>query len=335
MISFRFGPEDVANVRFAISPLMELQNSVRTLDHPEAKALHLPWVAATRERVADLDIGVLRALQRSRAYTPDFINPPPSSPLGDLEEELEEMLATPADRIRAEVRRVAQPLPPVLQPFEADPAAAVAALAELVRAYWERALAPHWGRIRALLEGDVLHRARRLADGGAQRGFADIHPELRFADDTLFIDMPFDGHLDLGGRGLLLVPSAFGWPRPSASIEPPWQPFVVYPARGIASLWEPGRASPPAALAALLGSRRASVLAALHAPRSTTELAHALELSPGSVSQHLSVLRDAALVNAHRVGRVVLYARSPTGDALVQESRRCARPASPTTTSPR
>ena len=318
MLSFRFGPEDVANVRFAISPLMELHNSVRTLDHPEAKALHLPWVAATRERVADLDIGVLRALQRSRAYTPDFLNPPPSSPLGDLEAELAEMLATPADLIRAEVRRVSapHPLPPLLQPFEDDPEAAVAALAELVRGYWARALAPHWPRIRALLEGDVLYRARRLAADGAQRLFADIHPELRFADDTLFIDMPFDGHLDLEGRGLLFVPSAFTWPRPSASLEAPWQPFVVYPARGIASLWDPGRAAPPAALAALLGSRRASVLASLHAPRSTTELARALELSPGSVSQHLAVLRDAGLADAHRVGRVVLYVRSPTGDAL-------------------
>jgi hypothetical protein len=316
MLSVRFGPEDVANVRFAISPLMELHNSVRALDHPEAKALHLPWVVATRRRVADLDIGVLRALQRSRAYTPDFLNPPPRSPLGDFDTELAEMLATPADQVRREVRRVAAPeaLPTVLQPFDEEPEAALATLGELVRAYWERALAPHWERIRALLEGDVLYRARRLADQGAQRLFADIHPELRFADDTLFIDMPFDGHLDLDGQGMVFVPSAFTWPRPSASLEA--GPFVVYPARGIAALWDPGRAAPPAALAALLGTRRASVLAALHAPRSTTELARALELTPGSVSQHLSVLRDAGLANAHRVGRVVLYVRSPTGDAL-------------------
>jgi hypothetical protein len=323
MISFRFGPEDVANVRFAISPLMELHNSVRALDHPEAKALHLPWVAVTRERVGDLDIGMLRALQHSRAYTPDFLNPPPNSPLGDLEAELAEMLATPPEQVRAEVERVyaPQPLPAVLQPFADEPEATLVALAELVRAYWAKALAPDWERIRALLEGDVLYRARQLADGGAQRLLADIHPELRFVGDTLFIDMPFDGHLDLEGRGLLFVPSAFTWPRPSASIEAPWQPFVVYPARGIASLWEPGRAAPPAALAALLGRRRASVLTALHAPRSTTELARALELSPGSVSQHLSVLRDAGLVNAHRVGRVVLYVRSPTGDAVTATGR--------------
>ena len=133
------------------------------------------------------------------------------------------MLAIPADQVRAEVRRVyaPQPLPAVLRPFEDDPPAAVAALASLVREYWARALAPHWPRIRALLEGDVLYRARRLADGGAQRLLGDLHPELRFSDDTLFIDMPFEGHLDLDGRGLLFVPSAFTWPRPSASIEAP------------------------------------------------------------------------------------------------------------------
>src|SRR4051794_2197097 len=323
MIRFRFGPEDVANLRFAISPLMELQSSVRTLDHPEARSLHLPWVAATRERVADLDITVLRALQRRGAWTPDFISPPPSTPLADLDAELEAMLATPADRIRAEVRRTyaPEPLPPALRPFEDDPEAAVAALAALVRAYWKRALAPYWRRVRALLEGDVLHRGRRLADVGAQRLLAEIHPELRFADDTLFVHMPFGGALALGGRGLLLVPSAFTWPRPAASVEPDYQPFVVYPARGIAALWDPARTAPPAALAALIGARRAAVLAALAAPRSTTELARALELSPGSVSQHLAVLRDAGLVDPHRVGRVVLYARSPTGDALtLQES---------------
>ena len=131
--------------------------------------------------------------------------------------------------------------------------------------------------------------------------------------------MPYEVTADLAGRGLLFVPSAFTWPRPAVSVEPPWQPFLVYPARGIAALWEPGRAAPPAALAALLGARRATILRALHAPRSTTELARALELSPGSVSQHLSVLRDAGLVHGHRVGRAVLYVRSPTGEGIVHD----------------
>src|SRR3954447_968110 len=319
MVMLRLGPEDVANLRFAISPLMELHNSVRALEHPEAKALHLPWVAATRERVAGLDMALLHALHPRKAYTPDFIDPPPRGPLGELEDDLERMLATPAERVRFELRRAydGRPLPAVLEPLERDPARELPALADLFRAYWERALAPVWPRVRALLEGDVLYRARQLAGGGAQRLFADIHPEVSFADDTLRIDMPYDVTAQLGGRGLLFVPSAFTWPRPAASVEPPWQPFLVYPARGVGGLWEPARAAPPRALAALLGPGRPGVRAAVGAPRSTTELARALELSPGSVSQHLSVLGDAGLVHGHRVGRSVLYVRSEKGENLV------------------
>jgi hypothetical protein len=319
MVTLRLGPEDVANVRFAISPLMELHNSVRALEHPEAKALHLPWVAATRSRVAGLDMALLHALHPHKAYTPDFVDPPPSSPLGELEDELAEMLATPPERVRFELRRAYEErtVPEVLQPLLRDPARELPALADLFRAYWERALAPVWPRVRALLEGDILLRARRLADGGARRLFADLHPEVSFVDDTLRIAMPYEVTADLGGRGLLLVPSAFTWPRPAVSVEPPWQPFLVYPARGVGALWEPERATPPRALAALLGARRASVLGALDAPRSTTELARALELSTGSVSQHLSVLHDAGLVRGHRVGRSVLYVRSEKGEALV------------------
>src|SRR4051794_16648593 len=318
MVTLRLGPEDVANLRFAISPLMELHASVRALEHPEAQSLHLPWVAATRARVGDVDLALLQALPPRRAYTPDFVDPPPRSALEEFEDELEVMLATPPERVRFELRRAydGRAVPPALEPLLRDPARELPALADLFRAYWERALAPHWPRIRALLEGDILHRARRLADGGAQALFADIHPEVSFAEGTLRIDMPYEAGADLDGRGMVFVPSAFTWPRPAAAVEPPYAPFLVYPARGVGALWEPERPAPPEALAALLGARRASVLAALHAPRSTTELARSLDLSPGSVSQHLGVLRGAGLVNAHRVGRSVLYVRSPTGEQL-------------------
>src|SRR3954468_3015447 len=106
MVTVRLGPEDVANLRFAISPLMELHNSVRALEHPEAKALHLPWVAATRDRVRDLDMALLHALHPRGSYTPDFIDPPPRSPLGELEDDLEEMLGPPpGGRVRFARRR--------------------------------------------------------------------------------------------------------------------------------------------------------------------------------------------------------------------------------------
>ncbi|HXD58923.1 MAG TPA: DUF5937 family protein [Thermoleophilaceae bacterium] len=318
MLVMRFGRTDLANVRFAISPLMELHMSVRALDNPSAQALHLPWITEALPLTEHLPMDLLHAFHPEGAYAPDFIHPPPTTPLGEFEDEVEKMLATPPKQVTAEVSFAYRDrqLPAVLQPFIDHPRAAVTHLAEVVREYWRLTLAPYWERLRALLEGDVLYRARQMADGGAEALFADIHPEARYFDDALHIEKPFEEDMSLDGRGLLFVPSAFGWPKLLALTELPWQPTLMYPARGVATLWDPGQAAAPEALAQLLGRRRAAVLSALGAPLSTTELARSLGLSAASVSQHLAVLRDAGLVNGHRVGRAVLYMRSPTGETL-------------------
>ena len=191
MITLRFGPAALAHVRFAISPLVEVGRSRRLLDDPAAGALHLPWVVEALERTADLDLSLLRALDPTGVYTPDFVSPPPDTPLAELEDELAVVAATPPEQARAEVERSYRrkpPLPAVLEPFVADPAAGLAEVVALLRVYWERALAPHWPRVRALLEGDVLHRARQMADGGAERLFADVDPTVSWADGVLSID---------------------------------------------------------------------------------------------------------------------------------------------------
>jgi hypothetical protein len=273
--------------------------------------------------VAGLDLAPLRALVPGDVYTPDFTSPPPGGPLVELEDELSAMLAVPPEQVAAEVVRTCRgrPMPPALEPFVTRPERAVAALADLVRAYWDAALAPCWPRIRALLQGDVLHRARTLADGGARRLFADMDPAIAWAGGELRIRKRAEASLDLGGRGLLFVPSVFVWPRVVAVVDPAWQPTVVYPARGIATLWDPGRPAGPPALAALLGAGRAAVLAALDEPWSTTDLSRRLGVSAGGVSQHLSVLRAAGLVHGQRAGRSVLYMRSAAGDQVVEASR--------------
>jgi DNA-binding transcriptional ArsR family regulator len=322
MLIIRFGRTDLANVRFAISPLFEVHRSVRALENPAARALHLPWIrfAQAQERVSAEDLALLRALQPVDVYTPDFIHPPPSSPLARIDDELDEMLSTPARRVREEIRFAYRdlPLPDVLLPFLKDPAAAVAGLAEIIRNYWRVLLEPHWGRLRMVLEGDVLYRAREIADGGETLLFSDLHPEAWFEEGTLHVEKPWHDEISLDGRGLLLVPSAFVWPLLSAITEAPWQPTLIYPARGLGMLWEPGAPVSSKALAALLGRRRAAVLTALDSPRSTTEVAQRLGLSPASVSQHLAVLRRAGLVHANRVKRVVLYARTSRGDSLLE-----------------
>ena len=96
-------------------------------------------------------------------------------------------------------------------------------------------------RLRAMLENDILLRARSLALGGAEALFKDLHPLVRFQNGALSLDQSLcngdDGDVHLGGRGLLLMPSAFVWPRLSTILGAPWQPTLAYTPRGVANLW--------------------------------------------------------------------------------------------------
>jgi len=230
------------------------------------------------------------------------------------------MTATPSAQIREEVRSAyaGRRLPPELRQFETEPRRAIRSVAELMSAYWDRAFAAHWPRIRALLEHDVLYRSRQIADGGTRSLFADLHPSVRWDDGELAVECAgAETELDLDERGLLLVPSVFVWPKVTFVTAPPWQPTLIYPARGVGMLWSDEQTAAPDALAKLVGQTRASLLSALDAPRSTTELAALLGQTTGGVSQHLAILREAGLVRGRRVQRVVLYMRSAEGEALV------------------
>lgn len=228
------------------------------------------------------------------------------------------MRRTSADRIRTEIGYV-RPRPwarPYLQRFLDEPRRAVRELADLLAEFWERAHAPTWPRVLALLQADVQHRARTLAEHGAAHTLGDLHHTIAWNDDRLEVQMRHDHEVALEGRGLLLVPSAFTPDIPSVVSDRPWQPAVVYPARGRALLWQDPPAAPDG-LARVLGRTRAQLLVRLEAPATTTDLARELGLAAGGVSEHLTALAAAGLLSARREGRSVLYVRTQVADALV------------------
>ena len=321
MIAYRFGRDDLLRTRFAISPLFELAASVRVLRDPGAHSVHLPWVREARARLAGFVSSLLDALHPSGPYAPDFIAPPPLTPLPDVAEELACVRATPPERVRQELAWTfdGREPPAVARPLLDDPAAALPALTELMAGYWERAIAPWWDAIRAVLEADIRQRARHLAGGGALELFAGLHPDVRWHDGALLVERTHEAEVELAGRGLQLVPAAFGWPHVGAMLDPPWQPALIYPPRGVGELWAPA-GHDAAALGDLLGRRRAGILVALAAEATTTELARRLAASPAGVSEHLGVLRRAGLVRARRDGRAVLYSRTAAGDVLTAPS---------------
>ena len=96
--------------------------------------------------------------------------------------------------------------------------------------------------------------------------------------------------------------------RGSSRDDPAWS-RLVYPARGIGTLWDPGRGR-PRALAALLGAP-GRPCCGVDRPCTTTDLARRARRHGRRRLPHLRVLREAGLVLGHRVGRTVLYRRSP------------------------
>ncbi|MFE2550608.1 DUF5937 family protein [Streptomyces sp. NPDC059355] len=325
---FRFGAGDLLRCRFSVSPRWETQEAVRTLLRPGRQQYHLPWLRGIRAAADGLDLRPLWLLMPRAGHNPDFLSPPPLGPSVTFEEELERVRsAAAADprAVREDLRRALVCTPGAAESdlgrrMLADPARAVRELADLYEQAWTALIAPHWPRLRALLEADILFHSRRLAAGGLEALFDGLHPDLRWSDGTLTIDRPAHHDRSLDGQGLLLMPSAFVWPEVVGGYDPPWQPTLVYPARGIGALWTASAGPTPQALARLLGRGRADVLCALDEPASTTALAHRLGLAPATVSAHLKALHGAGLLISARHGHQILYERTPLAIALTTGS---------------
>jgi DNA-binding transcriptional ArsR family regulator len=320
--------EDLAETRFAFSPIWELVLSLRSMEDPAKHALHIPWVGRTREATAELDLSLLIGLTPSRGYMPDFITPPPETPFPEFEEELDRLLATPHEQVMFDMSRYRKDrgeLPEAALLIEDDPEAGLDRLVAQMRIYWKTALQAEWPRIRALLEGDVLHRARQLALGGADGLFADLHRSIQWESGVLQVvkkhsceSHPTEVEIDCGGRGLVLIPAVFAWPDCVMMIDQPWQPTLSYSPRGVANLWEPEMPDAPGAMDELIGGTRAEIMRTLEIPMTTTEVATRLGVTPGAVSQQLATLRRAGVVEADRVGRGVYSRLTPLGQSLLE-----------------
>jgi DNA-binding transcriptional ArsR family regulator len=335
MIEFELGVEDLADTRFALSPLHETLLSLRVLRDASLSALHLPWRRSTEVRLEGLDTDLLMSLVARWRTLPDFLTPNPAGFAPTFDEQLAVVRRTSPARVRHDLPLAHAPnsLPEALRDATAAADAPVARLrdtiCDLLRAYWEVAIEPEWPRMRLVLEADMTYRARQLALGGARLLFADMHANVRWQDGVLHIDKMISRHrVAAAGRGLLLLPSVFAH-KPAPPVSPGEAPSLVYPSRGVATLW--GRVAPTAgsaALTALLGASRANLLDLLDEPLPTVELARRLEVTPSAVSQHLRVLHATGLIVRTRDGRHVLYRRSTLGDGLVGSSGRTEPPKS-------
>jgi DNA-binding transcriptional ArsR family regulator len=328
MIEYDLTGTDLGEVRFAISPLGEAVLSLRTLRDPGRYPLMLPWLRLTEAARGELDLDLLRALVNDRYWVPDFLTPHPWSPLTRFEDELDTLARTPPEAVRADLAEVhpdRSTRPAVLRgPTDRVVGRITAALAD----YWTACFEPFWPRMRALLEADIVHRARTIAASGLHRMFADLAPTLRLEGNVVRISTTSGAHYrrTTAGAGLTLAPSMFVRSA-SAPIAPHESPLVMYAARGLGTLFENERPATPEALTNLLGAARTRLLVMLERPASSTELAVRLGVTTTAVNQHLRALRAGGLLTSARHGRSVLYLRSGLGDELVSRASPGTSPA--------
>jgi DNA-binding transcriptional ArsR family regulator len=328
MMRLRFGFDDLTQVRFTSSPFWEAVISLRTLAAGSTTGLHAPWLAAVRPRLGEVeDLDLLTTVVRPIGYIPDFLHPNAKQQALSFDAGLAMVATADPDLVAAELshlsrHQVAMEGPgrsrrrAVLDELVTRPRSALDRILAALNSYWRVAVEPYWPRMRTLLDDDLNHRLRELADGGVRQLFRTLHPYVSFDGDTLSVVKYCDTTYDLQRSGLLVSPCVFAWPE--VIVRTADEAGICYSPRGLGRLWESratGRNRSP--LVDVLGGSRTAILTQLDLPMSTTHLAYQLKLTTPTVNVHLKALERAGIVTSHRHGRDVLYHRTPVGEQLI------------------
>ncbi|MFI7272922.1 winged helix-turn-helix domain-containing protein [Streptomyces sp. NPDC049879] len=315
-----FTVEDLARTRLAPpSPLQELGAAVRLLQRDGHPSRVSAW---RRAALADLGPGARMVfdLIPPAGCAPAFLT---SAGTDSPRETLERVRATPRSEIDTDLARLARQrrLPSWTEDLVAS--------AELRRRLYESLdhvyavlLSRRWTRIADAAAADRGVRTQQALTGGMAHLLASLDPRrIRWDPPVLAVSLlsGFEGDLHLGGRGLLLVPSAFGAIGPGVDDHARPQPILRYPM----SVGGPRVNEPPAGarspLASLLGPTRAAVLHTIagHPGCSTKELAALTGIASSTASEHATSLRTAGLIRTVRSRNSVLHSTTPLGVAVL------------------
>ncbi|MGV0810190.1 ArsR/SmtB family transcription factor [Mycolicibacterium setense] len=321
MTYLKLSPNALANCRFAISPLAETVGVLITLQrrctdpalarwHAEHQEAYHRWLGT--EPVAAAVLPLIASTKRF----PDLIALPPEHGMHtSLSEELAEMAAHTDEEVRAGVHAAASASWKSHDLEWLSRHNLAEQIAEVFDQGWQRFVALDWSRRRAILERDIMYRAGLLAAYGWKHTVETMKRRpvwvgdnaIRFSDQHL-PDRTID-------EGLIFVPrtTTGGW----WVCERPPRYALVYCAYGPHAESATDGAANIDALATLLGAGRARIVRELQYPATSTQLAHVLQLSLGTVSNHLAILRTSGMITRARVGRNVTYRLTQRGHQLL------------------
>ncbi len=311
---------DLSRFRFGYSPLWETMCAIRLTADQTARERHLPWSRRTQQKLNSLRLSPVLELSPRHGYTPDFLAPPPLPNGSTFADEVAGMRATPSNQVRAELERSLSGRKTSARSWlSCDPNDVRDSLADLLTTAHEVLIAPYWHRMAATLDRDVAFHSELLGKSGLEGLFGSLNTNVAYCGGTISVRSVETRTVRLEGSGVILMPTIFGSPHVSVIADPPWQPTIIYPARGVGAVWHAPGIPTIDTLRRLLGSGRAEVLLAVVARVPTTEaISETIALSPSTVSEHLGVLYLSGLITKRRRAHTVHYTPTHLGAALVR-----------------
>jgi DNA-binding transcriptional ArsR family regulator len=321
VFELQMAPDDFTRIQFGYSPLAEAIGSLHMLHSGHAYPVHHRWADDARHRLRQLDTELLWAI----APPSNAVITPPLdlNAAASVEHQLQLVAQWPPDQLRAELEIVwsGRPMASAARKVIADGPVGAGRVAAALAAYWDTVIAPRWNHIRAVLEGDIAHRARYAALGGLSTMLNGLHPQLRLDQSTIRLAKTFcpaNQTLAVNGKGVLLMPSIFRGPDICFDPATLRMPAITYSPRGLGAIWDKASgATGRDPVSALIGQSRAAILRSTGLPKTTTDLAHELHVSGATVSVHLATLKSCGMVTSWRSGQRVFYQRTPLAASIL------------------
>ena len=324
-----YSSDDLAHTRFASSPLGHLVHGVHDGPCSRRSAARARWWRWARRHVPDAAQPLVELINARASALPEFLLPVPltDAPAAEVSfaSELERLRATPPDLIPADLAssagRATERAVQFARALQDGSSRALQRMTDSASLLFTACLADDWPDIRHRLRADLAYRAEVMMSQGPGAVFHTLRPTVRWHSDRLWFTSgsPLTGYTQ--GRGLVLMPCAFGRDSVHPTISPHQAPSLIYSARDGAA------ASDHAArdvLPELIGVGRARALRAIDDGCSTTLLARRLSVTPPTASVQARVLRATGLIITERDGQHVRHQLTPLGANLL-----AANPARP------
>jgi DNA-binding transcriptional ArsR family regulator len=330
MQTLEFTPEDLARTRVArmAGPLTETVLALGVATGLRPRTPIGAWAASAPRRVARTDrelAGLLHPIPHNSVDLFTLAGAGGSIETDSMDHELATLRGADRDHVATEVRAIwGDSGSPVVRGLRDAERSAMARLTAALGAAYHRLVEPYWPAFGQLAEAHRGRLERSIAARGLGATLDEIGGGATWEGDTLRLphaglwsDEPIAS--SLAGRGLVLAPTVLtDRPMPWFPLDPTHSPVLLCPVRGT-RLGEP--VTPGSArLDRLVGRSRAHVLrrtASSPEGHSTTELARLVEISPASASEHLSVLREAGLVDSVRHRQRMVHTVTPLGRRLL------------------